>query len=162
MAWCGTGGRGDIRQLVQELLKRADAVVNRCQLGLIERDLLAHSQEVRFPLQQLSTARVLRGIEPALGARHPMRALVKEVVGAVAVAQIVELPRLFGGLPTQNKLPINQNLDRAHIAREIAGITERLRQLRGADIQVMLCRVCPLVPEPALEFKQRQRLLRVE
>jgi hypothetical protein len=90
-----------------------------------------------------------------------MRALVKEIVRTVAVSEIVELPRLLGGLPGHNNLPIDQNFDGPHVAGEIASITKRLRQLGGADVQIMLCRVCPLVPEPALEFKERHRLLRV-
>jgi hypothetical protein len=39
---------------------------------------------------------MLRPIENALGARHPVRTVIEEIVGAVPVAQIVEAPRLSG------------------------------------------------------------------
>lgn len=82
-----------------------------------------------------------------------MRALVEEIVGAVAVAEIVEFPRFLSRFSIQDNIPIDENVDGADIACKISGIAEGLRHLRGADVQVMLGGVGPFVAQPPLKFK---------
>src|SRR6267378_2059370 len=45
-----------------------------------QRDVLAQSQQVRFGLEDLRLRGVLRTIERAFGACHPVRALLEEIV----------------------------------------------------------------------------------
>ena len=66
---------------------------------------------------------VLRQIEVAAGARHPVRALLEEAVGAVAMTEIEVLPRgTAGGSTTLDALAIDQNFNRAYVAGEVARI----------------------------------------
>ena len=62
-----------------------------------ERNLLEQSQQMRLAFQQQGCRRLLRHIEIALGASQAMLALIKEVVGAIAVAEIIELARFSSG-----------------------------------------------------------------
>ena len=54
---------------------------------------------------------MLRQIEIAASTGHAVRALVEEVVRAVAVAQIVELPRLVGRASASDRILIDEDLD---------------------------------------------------
>ena len=51
-----------------------------------------------------------------------MLALVKEVVGAITVAKIVELPRLGCSEPAANHVLIDEDFDGAKVASKIACI----------------------------------------
>jgi hypothetical protein len=57
----------------------------------------AQPEKIFFGLEHLRTRRFLRQIEIALGTGHAVWALVEKVVGAVAVAKVVKLPRFRGG-----------------------------------------------------------------
>ena len=78
--------------------------------------------------------------EIAAGAGHAVRALLKERVGAVPVCEIEVLPRFAGsGSTSLDSVAIDQDLDGADIAREIAGIVIGLRQRGRRDLRVVLC-----------------------
>ena len=51
-----------------------------------------------------------------------MLALVKEVVGAIAVAEVIKLPRLSRSEPASDHVLINQNLNGPKVAGEVACI----------------------------------------
>jgi hypothetical protein len=93
---------------------------------------------MRLALQQQGRRGLLRHIEIALRAGHAMLALLKKVVGAVPVAEIVELPRLGGGTSASNHVLIDQNLDGAKVAGEISGIRMGLGHLQWCDLGVVL------------------------
>lgn len=59
-----------------------------------EQDAGEHALEVAAGLEQLGFGGVLRSVVIATGARHPVRALLEEAVGAPAAAEVVVLPRL--------------------------------------------------------------------
>ena len=67
-----------------------------------------------------------------------MGTLVKEVIGAVAVAEIVEPPRFLRRFPVHNNFAIDQDLNSTYVAGKVASVPERLSELRGTDVQVML------------------------
>ena len=68
-----------------------------------------------------------------------MRALVEEVVGAIAMTQIVEPPRLaFSRSTADDRVLIDENLDGTHVAGEVAGIGVRLGQPGRSDPGVVL------------------------
>lgn len=88
-----------------------------------ERDGCEHALEVVLGFQQLGLAGVLGDVEVASCARHPVRALLEEGVGAVAVAEVVVLP----GLPVRggaggDGVPVEQDLDGADVAGEVPGL----------------------------------------
>ena len=57
-----------------------------------------------------------------------MRTLFKEAIRTVAVPQVKVWPgRATGRCPLFDYLPINEHLDRPHIAREIISISIRFR-----------------------------------
>lgn len=66
-------------------------------------------------LQQQGRRGLLRHIEIALRTGHAMLALLKEVVGAIAVAKVIILPRLSCSEPTSNRVLIDQNLNSAKV-----------------------------------------------
>jgi hypothetical protein len=49
-----------------------------------------------------------------------MLTLLKEVVGAIAVAEILELPRLSRSAPASHDVLIDQNLNGPEVAGEVA------------------------------------------
>ena len=74
---------------------RAACPVVDCRLFVVgERDVGQHALEVFLGLQQLRLAGVFRGVEIATGTGHSVWTLLEETVGAVAVAEVVVLPRL--------------------------------------------------------------------
>src|SRR5215213_4369173 len=92
-----------------------------------------------------------------------MRALVEEVVGAVAMTQVVEAPRLaLSGGAAGDRILIDEHLDGAHVAGEVAGVGIRLRQTGGGDPGVVLRGLGRTVSQPGLELEERERLLGVE
>lgn len=67
-----------------------------------------------------------------------MLALLKEVVGAIAVAEVVELPRFGCGASAADQILIDQDFDGAKVAGEIARIGIGLGELQRRDFRVML------------------------
>jgi hypothetical protein len=63
---------------------------------------------MRLAFQQQGCRRLLRHIEIALRTSHAMLALFKEVVGAIAVAEVIELPGLRCSAPNSNHVLIDR------------------------------------------------------
>ena len=107
-------------------------------------------------------ARALRGVEVAAGAGHPVRALLEEAVGAVAVAQVVVLPGLARGRGAGgDRVAVDEHLDGAHVAGEVAGVGVGPGQRVRGDLGVVLGGVRGAVSEPGLQLEQGHRLLGV-
>jgi hypothetical protein len=68
-----------------------------------------------------------------------MLALFKDVVGAVPVAEIVELPRLGGSASASHQVLIDQNFDGAKITGEIARIGVGLFASPTTTTIVVIC-----------------------
>ena len=83
-----------------------DPVLYGPQFVFIQGNLLPQPEQVRLGLDTLCLAGLLGYVEVTAGASHPMRALVEEVVGAIAVTEIVELPRLIRRASASNYLMI--------------------------------------------------------
>ena len=83
-----------MRQLSHQPLVPSDPIFRGPQFIVIQRYLLRQPQQVCFGFDTLRPARLLWHVEVATSTGHSMRALIEEVVRAVAMAEIVELPRL--------------------------------------------------------------------
>jgi len=75
---------------------------------------LAELKQVGFALEQLHLRRALRLIKAAFRTSHSVRALVEEVIGAVPVSEIVELPGFSSCAAGTNDLLVYKHLNRAH------------------------------------------------
>src|SRR5437879_891910 len=78
-----------------------------------------------------------------------MWALFEEAVGAQTVAKIEVLP--WGALSrgaTGDRVSVDEHLDRAHVASEIASVVVRLCQRRRRDARIVLSRFRRTVPKP--------------
>lgn len=92
---CGAGRCGDRGQPVGEL-EQDVAVAFECSAFVIgEFKAFEHLLDTVFHREQLSRTGLLGQVERASGAGEAVWALDEEVVGAVAVAELVVLPRLF-------------------------------------------------------------------
>jgi len=89
--WCG-----DVGQPLQELVERCLTVVDGGLFLVGEWDVGEHPLQVVPGLQELALAAGLGGVEIATGACHSVGALLEEGVGAVAVAEVIVLPRFSG------------------------------------------------------------------
>src|SRR3984957_4936177 len=87
-----------------------------------------------------------------------MLALLKEIIGAVSVAEVIELPRLSRGAPTSHRVLIDQNLDCTKVAGEVTSICIRLGNLQRRDLRVVLSSCWSRVPQPLLQLKKRHRV----
>ena len=65
-----------------------------------------------------------------------MLALVKEVVGAIAVAKIEELPRFGCCEPAANHILIDEDFNGTEVASKIARIGIGLCNLQGSDLRI--------------------------
>ncbi|MGO9954618.1 MAG: hypothetical protein ACLP50_01320 [Solirubrobacteraceae bacterium] len=75
-----------------------------------KRDLDQYPLDPVFGLEQLGFAGGIGEAEAAAGARHPVRALLEEAVGAVAVPEVVELKRpARGGLAVGDRVAVQQH-----------------------------------------------------
>src|SRR5205814_10608322 len=90
-----------------------------------------------------------------------MLALLKEVVGAVAMAKIVKLPRLRCGASTSHQILIDQNFDSPKVACKIACIRVGLGDLQGSDLGIVLSGRWSRMAQPLLQLEERHRLSRV-
>ena len=77
-------------------------------------------------------------VERALRTGHAVRALVKEVISAVAVAQIVEFPRYLGTDSGSHLFLIDENFDCSQISTKVPSIRMRFHQLRWHDLRISL------------------------
>ena len=70
-------------------------------------------------------------------------ALFEEIIGAVSVSEIIELPRFSRGNASSNHVLIDQNLDGPKVAGEVASVSVGLGYLQRSDLRVVLggCRV---------------------
>lgn len=66
-----------------------------------------------------------------------MRALIEEVVGAVAMAEVVELPRFIGWAFVSDGILIDQDLNSPDVPGEVTGILVGPGQLGWRDLRVM-------------------------
>lgn len=84
---------------------------------------------------------------PLACARHTVRTLIEEVISAVAVAEIVELPHFIGGDSRTHFVLIDGYFDGAQIPAEVACARMRFHQFRRPDLCVPLCgRIRPRPP----------------
>lgn len=116
----------------------SDAVFDRRLFCLAEGNLLEQPQRMLLALKQQSFGGLFRHIDVSLGTSHAMLTLLKEIVGAVAVAEIVELPWLRCGTPTADHILIHKYLDGAKVARKVAGVGIGFGHLQRRDLRVML------------------------
>jgi hypothetical protein len=63
-----------------------------------------------------------------------VRALIEEVIGAIAMAEVVELPWLGDSAPIPNRLLINKHFDGPKVPCEVAHVSIRLGELRRRDL----------------------------
>src|SRR5258708_9680696 len=91
-----------------------------------------------------------------------MRALVEEIVGTVAVAKIVELPRLISASPAPHDFLIHEHFNRAKIPLEVPSIGVGLRQSGWRDLRIVLGGRGRGVAKPVLQFEEGHRLFGVE
>ena len=133
MIWCRY-----IAKIGDELFVSDQAVFDCGQLRLRERDFLPQLQEIRFGFEHLRACGLFGHIERALRTRHAVRALIEEVVGAVAVAEIEELPRFFSSQSLANNVLVDQHFDGADIPLEVTGLFVGFGQLRRVDLRVVL------------------------
>ena len=88
-----------------------------------------------------------------------MRTLVKEVIAAEPMAQVVVLPWRTRCSPVENDVAVDQDFDSARVSGKVGSILVRCREFGRAYVQVVLGRVYPLMAEPALQFHQCHGLL---
>jgi len=111
----------------------------RSPLVVGEGDGGEHALQVVLGLQQQRLGGVFGRVEVALGAGHPVRALLEEGVAAVPVPEVVVLPWLPGGRgPVLGGLPIDEDLDGADVALEVAGVAVGPGEGVRGDLRVVL------------------------
>jgi hypothetical protein len=85
--------------------------------------LFQHLLDAFLDRQQLPGVGLLGQVEGTTGAGQAVRAFGEEVVGAVAVAQVVVLPGLsVGGGAGQDALAVDEDLDGADVVGEVVGL----------------------------------------
>ena len=89
-----------IGELRGEAVDGGKISVDNGSLFVGEREFLEEAQDVVLGLDELDERRLAGSVEVASGARHPVDALVEELVCTEAVAQVVEAP----GLPLDGGL----------------------------------------------------------
>ncbi|MFI7423730.1 hypothetical protein [Nonomuraea sp. NPDC049684] len=115
------------------------AVVDRGAFVVGEGDGGKHVLQVVLGLQQQRLGGVLRGVEVAFGAGHPVLALLEEGVVAEPVSQVGVLPRLAGGRgPVLDGFPVDQDLDGSDVAFEVARVAVGPGQCVRGDLGVVL------------------------
>jgi hypothetical protein len=115
-----------------------------------ERDAGEHALQVAAGLEQLGFGGVFRGVEIATGASHPVRALFEKAVGAPAVAEVVMLPGFSGGGAGGDGIAVDEDLDGADVAGEVAGFGVGLGQRVRGDLGVVLGGVRCAMAQPGL------------
>ena len=114
-------------------------VVDGRALVVGERDGGEHPLQVVLGLEQLGLGGAFGGVEVAAGAGHPVLALLEEAVAAPAVPEVVVLPGLaVAGRAGGDGVAVDQDLDGAEVAGEVAGLGVGLGQRVRADLGVVL------------------------
>jgi hypothetical protein len=139
LTWGCPVGSGDVDQSFQQVGEGGLPVLD-CRLLVVgERDVGQHALEVFLGLQELCLAGVLQGVEIPTGTSHPVWTLLEEAIGAVAVAEVVVLPRLPGRRRTGGDgVAGDEHFDGADVAGEVSGVAVGLRQGCRGDRGVML------------------------
>lgn len=75
------------------------SVLHGPQLVFVQGNLLSKPKQVRLGFDALRPAGLFGHIEVTASACHSVRALIEEVIRAVAVTEVVELPWLVEGFP---------------------------------------------------------------
>jgi hypothetical protein len=89
-------------------------------------------------------------------------ALLEERVGAVAVSQVVVLPGLASGCGAAGDgVAVDEELDGADVAGEVAGVVVGPGQRVWGDLRVVLGGFGAAVAEPGLELEQSHGFLGV-
>ncbi|MET7396275.1 hypothetical protein ABZS66_22610 [Dactylosporangium sp. NPDC005572] len=129
-----------------------------------EVELLKHSIDPVFDGQELAGVGLFGQVEAALGAGESVSALGEEVVAAVAVAEVVVLPRLFatGGGAGEDGLAVDEDLNGADIAGEVVGLAVGGAEGALRDLAVVAGAGSVFVAEPLLQVGERERLAGVE
>ena len=137
---CRARRRRRVGQSVEQPVDRVLVALDGGAFLVGERDLDEHPLQPVLGLEQLRLAGWLGDVEVAAGARHPVRALLEEAVGAVAVPEVVELERLRRCRPAPLVIASRSrsDLDRADVAREVAGVGVGLGQGDRGDPRVVL------------------------
>src|SRR5712692_3525520 len=106
--------------------------------------------------------RTLWHIKRAFRTRHTVRTLIEEVISAVAVAEIVKLPRLRGTDSVSHLFLIDEHFDCPKIPSEVTCVRIRRHQLGWRDFCVPLSGGRQPMAEPLLQLIQTHWLLRIE
>ena len=139
VTWCGARRCWGVGQSVEQPVDRVLVVLGSGAFLVGERDLHEHPLQPILCFEQLRLARWLRDVEVAAGARHPVRALLEEAVGAVAVPEVVELERPAAGrLPVGDRVTVEEHLDRADVPGEVPGVGVGPGQGDRGDPRVVL------------------------
>ncbi len=139
LAWCRPGRGGRVCELGQEAADRGLAVIDGSPLIVGERDRGGHLLQVALGFQQLGRGGVLRGVEVAAGAGHPVRALLEERVGAIPVPEVVVLPWLAGSSCSGGDgVAVDEDFDSPDVAGEVPGVGVSPGERLGADLRVEL------------------------
>src|SRR5207249_2283214 len=117
-----------------------------------------HAQQVVLTFKKSCHRRTFWQIERAFRTCHTVRTLIEEVIGAVAVTEIVKLPRLRSTDSLSYLFLIDEHFDRPKIPSKVTCVRIRLHQLRWCDLCVPLCGRRHPVPEPLLQLEQTHRL----
>ena len=120
-------------------------------------NLLSQPQQVRLGFDALCLAGLLRHVEIATSTGHSVQALIEEIVRAVAVAEIVELPRFVRWASASDSILVDEDFDRSYVPSEVACILVRPGQLGWRDLCIVACRFWRAVSKPLLQFKQTER-----
>jgi hypothetical protein len=143
----------NIGQLSEEAFHCVNAIIYCGDLCVAERNVLPEVHEVRLALQQLRPRGLLGPIEGALCTSHPVWALVEEIVRAVAVSEIVELPWLVRRSPAPHHLLIDEHFNRTQVPFEVPSIGIGLCQFRWRDLCVVLRGCGRGMAKPVLQFE---------
>ena len=119
-------GSSETDQLRQQLFIRGKSIFHGSDFRIGQGNILSQPQQVGFAFEKLGLRRFLWQIKRALRARHAVRTLIEEIIRAVAVPEIVKLPRLGSSGAAPDQLLIDKYFDGAQVSCEVAGIRIRL------------------------------------
>jgi hypothetical protein len=113
-------GVGTSARVSMSFSQAVQPLFDRSQLRFRERDLLPQPKKVGVGLQNLGSRGLFGNLERTLRARHTVETLIKEVVGAVSVAPIEDLPGFLCSQPLPNDVLVDQHFDRSDIPSKVA------------------------------------------
>lgn len=127
-----------------------DAIFYGPKLILVQWNFLSKPEQVGFRFDALGFAGLLRNVEVATSAGHAVRTLVEKIIRAVAVTEVIKLPRLVRWASAFDGILINENLNGPDVPGEVAGILVGLRKLCWRNLCVVTRRFGRAVTEPLL------------